>query len=181
MDTKNSTRVDEQQLPPEATGLPQPLTVASAIAPERINLSLGAPDKDGVLRELCALVIDPRQERLFDTLFQALKAREDLCPTCVSEGVAIPHARNALVGLVDNPVLAYGRHNQGIDFGAFDGKPVHHFFLLCAPNVREHLQLLARLVRLVNHREFRAKLKTAKRAGDIIRLISDAEQRLVGP
>ena len=181
MDTKKTTRVDEQQLPPEATGLPQPLTVANAIAPARINLSLGASDKDGVLRELCALVIDPRDERLFDTLLQALRAREDLCPTCITEGVAIPHARNALVGLVDNPVLAYGRHNTGIDFGAFDGKPVRHFFLLCAPNVREHLQLLARLARLVNNPEFRAKLSSAKRPNDIIKLIGDTEARLVGP
>ena len=180
MDTENNPRVDEQQLPPEATGLPQPLTVAHAIAPERINLSLAASDKDGVLRELCALVIDPRDDRLFEALFQALKAREDLCPTCVTEGVAIPHARNALVGLVDNPVLAYGRHDQGIDFGAFDGKPVHHFFLLCAPNVREHLQLLARLARLVNDPEFRAKLRTAKRPNEIVKLIGDAESRIVG-
>jgi len=129
---------------------------------------------------LCALVIDAREERLFDALFQALKVREDLCPTCVSEGVALPHARNALVGLVDNPVIAYGRHVQGIDFGAFDGKPVHHFFLLCAPNVREHLQLLARLTRLVNNPEFRANLKAARERNDVIRLIAEAEPRLAG-
>ena len=180
MDTRKTTRVDEQQLPPEATGLPQPLTVVNAMAPARINLDLGASDKDGVLRELCALVIDAREERLFDALFQALKAREDLCPTCVTEGVALPHARNALVGLVDNPVLAYGRHNQGIEFGAFDGKPVHHFFLLCAPNVREHLQLLARLTRLVRQPEFRAKLSTARQPNDVIRLIADAEPPVTG-
>jgi mannitol/fructose-specific phosphotransferase system IIA component (Ntr-type) len=180
MNTNSNARVDEQQLPPEATGLPRPLTVANAIAPERINLGLTASDKDGVLRELCALVIDPREERLFDTLFQALKAREDLCPTCVSEGVAFPHARNALVGLVDAPVLAYGRHDKGIDFGAFDGKPVHHFFLLCAPNVREHLQLLARLTRLVSNRGFRSKLKTVRQPGDVMRLIAEAEAQVAG-
>ncbi|HUI08261.1 MAG TPA: PTS sugar transporter subunit IIA [Verrucomicrobiae bacterium] len=180
MDTRNTIRVDEQQLPPEATGLPQPVTVANAIAPERINLDLGGADKDGVLRELCALVVDPREERLFDTFFQALKAREDLCPTCVTEGVAIPHSRNAVVGLVDSPMLAYGRHNRGIDFGALDGKPVHHFFLLCAPNVREHLQLLARLARLVSNPEFRVKIAAARQPNDVIRLINDTEPRVAG-
>ena len=170
--------VDEQHLTPEATGLPLPLTIANAITPARINLNLTAPDKYGVLRELCALVLNPSEERLFETLFQALKAREDLCPTCVSEGVAIPHARNALVGLVDTPVLAYGRHNQGIDFGALDGKPVYHFFLLCAPNVRQHLQLLSRLARLVNNADFRAKLMTTKLPDDVIALIRTAEERL---
>jgi mannitol/fructose-specific phosphotransferase system IIA component (Ntr-type) len=127
---------------------------------------------------LCALVLDPREERLFETLLQALRAREDLCPTCVTEGVAIPHARNALVGLVDSSVLAYGRHNQGVDFGALDGKPVYHFFLLCAPNVRQHLQLLSRLARLVNNADFRAKLMAAKLPDDVIAVIRAAEERL---
>jgi excisionase family DNA binding protein len=171
--------IDGKDLPPTAKGLPKALTVANIIAPERINLNLAAPDKDGVLRELGALVLDPREERLFDTLLTALKAREDLCPTCVTEGVAIPHARNALVGLVDAPVLAYGRHNKGIQFGAMDGKPVYHFFLLCAPNVRQHLQLLWRLARLVNNADFRASLMAAKLPDDVIALIREAEPRLV--
>lgn len=180
MATRDATPVDEQQLTPEATGLPQPLTIANAIAPARISLNLTAPDKYSVLRELCALVLDPNEGRLFETLFEALKAREDLCPTCVSEGVAIPHARNALVGLVDYPVLAYGRHRQGVDFGALDGKPVHHFFLLCAPNVRQHLQLLSRLARLVNNPDFRAWLDAAHQPDDVIALIQEAEPRIVG-
>jgi excisionase family DNA binding protein len=175
-----ATPADQQQLPPDATGLPLPLTVANAISPAHISLNLTAPDKYAVLRELCALVLDPGEERLFETLFQALKAREDLCPTCVSEGVAIPHARNALVGIVDIPVLAYGRHQKGVDFGALDGKPVHHFFLLCAPNVRQHLQLLSRLARLVNNPDFRAKLSAARQPDDIIALIRAAEPRTVG-
>ena len=179
MANRATTPADEQQLPPEATGLPPALTVANIITPARINLNLTAPDKNGVLRELCALVLDPREERLFETLLQALKAREDLCPTCVTEGVAIPHARNALVGLVDSSVLAYGRHNQGVDFGALDGKPVYHFFLLCAPNVRQHLQLLSRLARLVNNADFRGKLMAAKLPDDVIALIREAEERLV--
>jgi len=180
MSNPNNIAVDQQDLPPEATGLPQMLTVASVINPTRINLSLGAPDKNGVLRELCALVLDPREERLFETLFQALKSREDLCPTCVSEGVAIPHARNALIGLVDRPVLAYGRHNKGVDFGALDGKPVYHFFLLCAPNVRQHLQLLSRLSRLVNNADFRARLKIAQQPEDVVALIREVEPGIPG-
>jgi len=180
MAARDATPADEQQLPPEATGLPPALTVANAIAPARINLGLSSPNKDGVLRELCALVIDPREERLFETLLQALKAREDLCPTCVTEGVAIPHARNALVGLVDSPVLAYGRHNRGVDFGALDGKPVYHFFLLCAPNVRQHLRLLSRLSRLVSNTEFRAGLMAAQTPDNVIALIRDMEPRIPG-
>jgi mannitol/fructose-specific phosphotransferase system IIA component (Ntr-type) len=173
---RKTVSVADQQLPAEATGVPQPLTVADVMSPGRIQLNLQSTARDDVLRELVALVIDPREAHLAETLFKALKAREDLCSTCVDEGVAIPHARNALVGLVDHPVLAYGRHRAGVDFGALDGKPVHHFFLLCAPNVREHLQLLARLARLVKDINFRAKLAATQQPEQVIALIRDAER-----
>ena len=164
------------QLPPEATGIAEPITVAAALDPSRIKLQLNANDRDGVLRELVALVISPAEKRLFEVFFEALKVREDLCSTCVNEGVAIPHSRNAIVGLVEHPVIAYGRHPKGVEFGALDGKPVKHFFLLCAPNVREHLHLLARLARLVLNAKFRAKLATAKQPADVIALVRATEQ-----
>ena len=65
-----------------------------------------------------------------------------------------------------------------MDFGGLDGKPVHHFFLLCAPNVREHLQLLARLTRLVHRAEFRQKLSAARQPEDVLALIRVAEESL---
>jgi len=167
-----------EQLPPEATGIPEPLTVALVLDASRIKLQLTANDRDGVLRELVGLVIPARDQRHAELLFEALKVREDLCSTCVNEGVAIPHSRNAIVGLVDHPVIAYGRHPKGIGFGALDGKTVRHFFLLCAPNVREHLQLLARLARLVHDADFRAKLIAAKQPAEVIALTRAAERAL---
>jgi len=170
--------VVDQQLPPEATGVPEPITVSKSLAPERINMDLKTTNKDDVLRQLVALVIDPKERGLSETLFDALKAREDLCSTCVNEGVAVPHSRNAIVGLVERPLLAYGRHVAGVDFGALDGKPIHHFFLLCAPNVREHLQLLTRLAQLLNNPEFRASLSAAEQPEDVMALIRNGEQSI---
>ncbi len=176
-DSWKATRtVSEQRLPVEATGLSEPLTVAGAMSADHTNLALQGADKDAVLRELVGMVIDPGNERHAELFFQALKAREDLCSTCVNDGIAIPHARNALVGLVNKPLLAYGRHVAGVDFGAMDGQPVRHFFLLCSPNVREHLQLLARLSRVLHKADFRKRLETVDLPADVIALVRDAEQ-----
>lgn len=178
---RNLSPAIQRRLPPEATGGPRPLTVAGALSARRVKLDLTAQDKDGILHELGALVIDPKKDkRLSETLFKALKAREELCSTSVGDGVAIPHSRNALVGLVETPVIAYGRSRSGVQFGAVDGKPVHHFFLLCAPNVREHLQLLARLARLSNEPEVRAKLLAAEGADQILTTLQAAEHVLIG-
>ena len=156
----------------------EPLTIAGAMDTARMNLHLHGVTKDAVLRELVALALDPNEKRQAELFFQALKAREDMCSTCVNDGIAIPHARNALIGLVSKPLLAYARHPEGIDFGAMDGKPVQHFFLLCAPNVREHLRLLARLSRILHNPEFRIQLAAAKTPDEIIALVSAAEQSI---
>ena len=173
---KQTTAETEEHLPPEATGLPAMLTVEGALSLNRINLSMAGADKDAVLRELTAMVIPPAKRQLSETLFQALKAREDMCSTCVDEGVAIPHSRNAIVGLVQEPVIAYGRHRAGIEYGALDGKPVHHLFLLCAPNVRQHLQLLARLARLTKEKTFRDALGGAEQPEQVMTLVHEAER-----
>lgn len=178
--THATVPVTEQHLPPEATGLPALLTVASVINLARINLHLRATTRDEILHELVPLVIPPHERRLSSVLYEALKAREDLCSTCVNEGVAIPHSRNALVGVVDHATLAYGRHPVGAEFGALDGKPVHHFFLLCAPNVRDHLHLLSRLARLVNDAKFRQQLAAAAQPEDVTTLIRVTENSLLG-
>jgi len=150
-------------------------TVLGAMSAARIQLRLTAASKDAVLRELAMLIIEPHRKRDLTTLVRALKAREALCTTCVDDGVAIPHSRNAIVGLVKDPVIAYGRH-AGLDFGALDGRPVTHFFLLCAPNVRQHLQLLGRLARMVRQPAFRDALAAAQKPDDVLDLVRRFER-----
>jgi mannitol/fructose-specific phosphotransferase system IIA component (Ntr-type) len=157
-----------------AAATPPAVTVAGSMSAARIRLNLAGASKEAVLRELAALVVDPRRKRDVDTLVRALRAREKLCSTCIDEGVAIPHSRNAIVGLVRKPVIAYGRHT-GMDFGALDGKPVRHFFLLCAPNVQQHLQLLARLARMIHVPAFRDGLIAAQSPEDVLALVRRSE------
>lgn len=170
---KETTRIIRKPSP--SAKPPEPLTVAGAMSLPRIRLNLAGASKEAVLRELSMLVVDPRRKRDVDTLVKALKAREALCSTCVDEGVAIPHSRNAIVGLVRQPVIAYGRH-PGLDFGALDGKPVQHFFLLCAPTVQQHLRLLGRLARMLHDPAFLDKLNAAPTPADILALVRASER-----
>ena len=58
---------------------------------------------------------------------QVLGEREQLAPTGLGNGIAVPHCR--LRGL-DNPVLFFGRHEKGVAFGGLDDAPCTLIFLM---------------------------------------------------
>jgi len=111
-------------------------------------------------------------------LLKALHEREQLHSTGVGDGVALPHARNALVGLVDKPVIVVGRHPEGIPYGAIDGKPARLFFLLVAPSVTQHLAVLARISRVLHDPRLRGTLFAARTVNDILKAVADAETKM---
>lgn len=155
-----------------------PLVLSELLAQNGMALNLTARQREAVLLELirCIHVLANRPEDQ-QTLLRALLEREQLCSTGIGDGVALPHCRNALVGLVDRPVVVFGRHPQGLAYGSIDNAPARLFFLIVAPNVSQHLQLLARVSRLVRDPKLRPNLLLADRPEKVIALVKEAESR----
>jgi len=149
------------------------------MSPASVNLNLKGSDRDTVLEELVNQVSEiAKQPDARQTLLRALHEREQLHSTGIGDGVALPHARNALVGLVDHPVIIFGRSTQGVNFGAIDGAPSKLFFLLVAPTVTEHLAMLARISRLLRDPRLRQELLAADSPKKALTVIKDAEAAL---
>ena len=147
---------------------------------EQVQLKLEGPDKPGVLRELVCLVPEIRSEKTQqDAFLTALLEREKMHTTAIGEGVAFPHARNPLGGVLKRPLLVFGRHIKGVPFGALDNKPVQFFFLLASPNLTDHLTMLARLSRVMRDQQLRTGLMVTSRAEEVVRLVAEAEQRTI--
>jgi PTS system nitrogen regulatory IIA component len=89
------------------------------------NLSLDA----GVLRDL-------------------LMDRENLMPTGLNYGVAVPHTRDFLLPKSYDVVTVVYCENP-IPYGSLDGKDVHTLFFLFACEDKRHLHLLAKLAHLM--------------------------------
>ena len=131
------------------------------LPPERIVHRLQASSKPELLVELvqhgfldggCGLSGDDA-----DRVLQVIDERERLGSTGIGDGVAIPHGKLAgLAGLL----AAFGIQEQGVDFGAADGKPSRFFVLLLAPenSANAHLKALARISRLFRDGGFRRRL-----------------------
>jgi len=145
-----------------------------------MNLNLASTDRDAVLNELVNQIPQlAKQPDARKTLLRALQERELLHSTGIGDGIALPHARNALVGLVDEPIVVFARHATGIPYGAIDGVPARLFFLLIAPTVTQHLGILARLSRILRDPKVRQSLLTADRPEKVISLIQDAEAKSI--
>ena len=149
------------------------------LSPAVINLDLKGLDRDSALAELVNQIPQlADQPDARQTLLRALHEREQLHSTGIGDGIALPHSRNALVGLVDHPIMIFGRHKEGIPYNSIDGVPARLFFLLVAPTVTQHLAILARLSRLLRDPKLRQNLLTADKPEKVIALIREEEAKL---
>jgi mannitol/fructose-specific phosphotransferase system IIA component (Ntr-type) len=155
-------------------------TVTELFSPAAMNLNLTSTDRDAVLNELVNQIPQlAKQPEARKTLLRALQERELLHSTGIGDGIALPHARNALVGLVDEPIVVFARHATGIPYGAIDNVPARLFFLLIAPTVTQHLGILARLSRILRDPKVRQNLLAAERPEKVISLLRDAEAKSI--
>jgi mannitol/fructose-specific phosphotransferase system IIA component (Ntr-type) len=155
------------------------VSLKELLSPGRIKLDLQSTDRESVLGELVNQIPElAGQPQAQQTLLRALHEREQLYSTGIGDGIALPHSRNALVGLVDNPLVVFGRHAKGIAYGAPDALPTHLFFLVVAPTVTQHLAVLARLIRVLRDPKLGQNLQTARTAEEVIDLVEQAEAKI---
>jgi mannitol/fructose-specific phosphotransferase system IIA component (Ntr-type) len=139
--------------------------------PNSLELSIEAGTKNEVLEELVRLLpIDAGSRNI---ALQLVKSREELGSTGIGKGIAIPHVRSTIFPSI---MLAYGRSEKGIDFGAVDGQPVHHLFLVASPPIEPsnlYHPILAQIVRLVRLAKNRKKLAESKTKAELLNLIDE--------
>ncbi len=105
--------------------------------------------------------------------------REKLGSTGIGDGVAIPHGK--MKGLT-RILCVFGRSKTGIDFDAVDGKPVHIFFLLLAPedSAGLHIQMLSRISRILRDSSFRKRLVEEGDDRDLFANIVEEDKKFGG-
>ena len=105
---------------------------------------------------------------------EALLARENLGPTGVGNGVALPHAH--IEGL-ESVVGAFVLLDRPVDFDSVDRQPVDIAFALFAPlNAGvEHLKALALVSRTLREASIRAKLRSNPDPTTIFVILSETQ------
>lgn len=144
-----------------------------------VVLNLEATEVTTLLEQMATQLV--QAGRLPDScgsrLSEALLQREDIGSTAVGMGVALPHAY-----VVDVPeaILMIARLAHPIAYaGAPDGQPVDLVFLLTGPATaqRNHVKVLAKVVRLVHDASWVKALRGAQTSLEVIDSVRAVEAR----
>ncbi len=107
-------------------------------------------------------------------VIEALMKREDLGPTGVGQGIALPHARMAAAQEV---VGLFLRLEKPLDFDAVDRQPVDLVFALIAPEDAgvDHLKALALVSRTLRDQAICTKLRANSDVNTLYTILTEAE------
>lgn len=111
--------------------------------------------KDEVIRNSVQALAD-KMELDAEVLTDLLLDRENLQPTALGHGIALPHTRDFLLDSHYDAVTVVFL-DKPVDYGALDGLPVHTLFFLFACDDKRHLNLLSKIAHFCSdpyHREF---------------------------
>jgi PTS system nitrogen regulatory IIA component len=108
------------------------------------------------------------------TVIDALLERENLGPTGVGQGVALPHARLAGIEKICGIFL---KLEKPMDFDAVDRQPVDLVFALFAPETAgvDHLKALALVSRTLRDPSVCAKLRANHDAATLHAILTEAQ------
>ena len=150
------------------------MKITEILQREFVLEELKARNKRDALAELAGIFAKGRIKVDPDAILRILLERERLGSTGIGDGIAIPHGK--IPGL-DEIAVSFGRSREGIAFEAMDGKPVHLFFLLMAPenSAGQHLKVLAKISRMLKDPAFRKNLLEAKMHEDLFRIIAEKD------
>jgi Kef-type K+ transport system membrane component KefB len=144
---------------------------AKFLLPEAIVADLMANTRSEAIEKLAASLYPRLDQTTQQRITSEAMKREQEFGTAIGSGVAIPHLR--LEGLT-NPILAFGRSLDGIDWDAPDGAPVYHVFLLATPTATAdlHVQILAAIAKALEAPEPRQELSRATDATALFQTLS---------
>ena len=154
------------------------ILIADLLPPEAIAIPLEARTRNAVFTAMVELATRTGWLWHPEKMVRAVRAREDLYPTALDNGVALLHPRRPLADILGQAFLALGCTPNGIPFGGSRAGLTDVFFLICSVDDRGHLRTLARLSRVINSPGFLAALREAPEPATAHQLIAQTEAKL---
>ncbi len=161
----------------QSTEVEADVPVSSLLDIRTVEVPLEARTKRSVLETL--IEVAGRTWELWEpaAILKAVQEREEIFSTGFENGIAIPHPRNPLPECIGKSLIAFGKTNSGIPFGAPKRQLTDMFFLVLAQDSRIHLQVLSRLGRLLQIPDFVDNLRATQTSQEAFDLICNADEK----
>lgn len=137
-------------------------------------LDLQATEKEAVIDEMIASLVDKGYVTDFDGFKAGIMNREAQTSTGLGDGIAMPHSKNAAV---KEATVLFAKSNKGVDYKSLDGQMTDLFFMIAAPDGANdtHLAALAQLSQFLMKNGFAEKLRQVNSPDDVIALFDVKE------
>jgi PTS system nitrogen regulatory IIA component len=172
---RNGITVNEKFL--ELKLADMPVSVAGLIKKGGIIYGVKGNSAQEILADAVSKMKTPPELKK-EAIFSSLIEREEMMPTAVGRGIAIPHPRNPIIADVENENITVCSLAAPVAYGAMDGMPVHTMFIVLSANPRRHLEILSKLLFLCQKPEFTEMLKAGSPFKEVLSYIEAAEARL---
>lgn len=148
------------------------MQLSEILKPDSVRVASTFSSKKRLLQEVAELAAASWGINAAEAV-NALLERENLGPTGVGHGVALPHAR---VEGLDRVVGVFLRIERGTDFDAVDRQPVDLIFGLFAPVDAgvEHLKALALVSRTMRDTALCSKLRANEEPATLHAMLTEA-------
>ncbi len=149
------------------------MRITDLLKKQSIALGVSAKDKGEAIDKLVELHEKSGNLSNAAAYKEGILAREQMGTTAIGMEVAIPHAKSEAVKA---PALSAITVPAGVDYDSPDGQPCKLIFMIAATLDGDvHLEVLARLMQMLMHEDFTAKLKAAKSPDEFLKII-DAQE-----
>lgn len=155
------------------------MKIKDLLSYEAIDVQASASSKEEIINKAIDLMV--KSGKITDRQAYAKKVfeREEESTTGVGMGIAIPHGRDAAVAKAGLAAMVIP---DGVEYVSLDAQPVHLLFLIAAPEGGQvHLEVLAKLSRMLMDETLNHNLQNAKSADEFLQILTDAENALEGP
>jgi mannitol/fructose-specific phosphotransferase system IIA component (Ntr-type) len=145
------------------------------VRPAHVVVALEAESRDDVVRDLAGLMVSSGalSKGKGDALVTEVLGREGEGTTGIGGGVAVPHAKTALVREL---VVAVGLSARGIEWASVDGDRVHVVFLIASPPDanQEYLALMRWVVSLTRSKYWMKFLRGCATPAAVVEVLEES-------
>lgn len=154
------------------------MDVVKLLSPDTITTDLRASTKEEAFDHLTRLLYEAGRIEDREAILRGLREREELGPTVLGHGVAIPHTRST--GL-EGIAVAVGVIPAGLDYDSGEDAPIQIMVVIVASNQERgaHVVAVSQISRILHDDRIRTRVLHAESPDEVIQVFQQGSENLM--